>query len=256
MVDRDEAVLVVTINRPEVRNAINLETATAIAAALTELDTDDSLLAAVITGAGGHFCAGMDLKAFALDGVRPHVPGRGFAGLVRQPPRKPLVAAVEGYALAGGFEIVLACDVVVAAQGAQFGLPEVKRGLVAVGGGLFRLPERVPRPLAMRLALTGEAISAERAFEVGLVTDLAEKGHALESAVRLARTIAGFAAGPVQVTKRIIDESGSWPAAERWDRQEAIAGPLMRSPEARQGAAAFTHAERAADEGHGGSESA
>ena len=151
------------INRPEARNAINTVTAEAIGAAMDRLDEDPTLVAGVITGAGGTFCAGMDLKAF-LAGEKPSIPGRGFAGIVEGPPAKPMIAAVEGYALAGGFEIALACDMIVAAEDAKFGLPEVKRGLVAAGGGLMRLPERVPYHLAMEWSLTGELVPATRAL--------------------------------------------------------------------------------------------
>jgi enoyl-CoA hydratase/carnithine racemase len=169
-------VLVVTIDRPEARNAVNLAVAEGIAAALDRLDGDDGLRAGVLTGAGGTFCAGMDLKAFVA-GERPHVEGRGFAGIVQGPPRKPLIAAVEGWALAGGFEVALACDLIVAARDARFGIPEVKRGLVAAGGALIRLPRRIPYHLAMELALTGDPISAERAAELGIVSRLAERGR-------------------------------------------------------------------------------
>ncbi len=162
----ESGVLVVTINRPEVRNAINLAAASGIAAAMDELDSRSDLVAGVLTGAGSSFCTGMDLKAF-LAGERPSVPGRGFAGIVERPPDKPLIAAVEGYAVAGGFEIALACDLLVAASDAQFGLPEVRRGLVAAGGGLLRLPTRVPYGLAVEWALTGAFVPASRAFEVG-----------------------------------------------------------------------------------------
>ena len=177
--------LVITLNRPQSRNAVNAAMAAAIAAALERLDGDDDLRVGILTGAGGSFCAGFDLKAF-LAGERATIPGRGFAGIVERPPAKPLIAAVEGYALAGGFEIVLACDLVVAAQGARFGLPEVKRGLLATGGGLLRLPERIPYHHAMEIALTGEAISAARASELGLINRLVEDGQALAQARALA----------------------------------------------------------------------
>ncbi|MER6985025.1 enoyl-CoA hydratase-related protein, partial [Streptomyces carpinensis] len=162
LVERHGPVLVLQFNRPQARNAMSLSLAEAIAAALDELDSDPTLSVGVLTGAGGTFCAGMDLKDFAA-GRRPVVEGRGFAGIVQQPPRKPLIAAVEGYALAGGFEIVLACDLVVAARTANFGLPEVKRGLTAAAGGLFRLPRRIPYHLAMELVLTGRMWPATEA---------------------------------------------------------------------------------------------
>src|SRR3954449_13413382 len=165
LTERREGVLVITLNRPEARNAVNRAAAEGIAAAIDELDDDNELRVGVITGAGGTFSAGMDLKAFVA-GERPHVEGRGSAGIVQRPPRKPLIAAVEGWALAGGFEVALACDLIVAARDARFGIPEVKRGLVAAAGGLIRLPRRIPYHLAMELALTGDPVGAERAAEM------------------------------------------------------------------------------------------
>ena len=154
LVSREGPVLLVTINRPAMRNAIDRATSEAIARAMDELDADPALSIGILTGAGGHFCAGMDLKAF-LRGERVELDGRGLAGIVETPPRKPLIAAVEGYALAGGCEIALACDLLVAADNAQFGIPEVKRGLIAGSGGLIRLPQRIPRQIALEYALTG-----------------------------------------------------------------------------------------------------
>jgi len=234
----DQGVLVVTINRPEARNAINTETAVAIGEAMERLDDDRSLVAGVITGAGGTFCAGMDLKAF-LAGERPSIPGRGFAGIVEQPPVKPIVAALEGYAIAGGFEIALACDMLVAAEDAKFGLPEVKRGLVAAGGGLLRLPQRVPYHLAMEWSLTGELIPAQRGYEVGLVNRITPKGGALDEALRMATTIAANGPLAVAASKRILVEAPEWPAAERFDRQREINEPVRSSEDAREGATAF-----------------
>ena len=166
IVERADGVLTVMLNRPEVRNAINAATARALAAAVDELDASQDLSVAVLTGAGGMFCAGMDLKAF-LAGERPSVPGRGFAGLAERPPAKPIIAAVEGAAVAGGFEIALACDLIVAAENARFGLPEVQRGLVAAGGGLLRLSRHVPYHLAVEWALTGDYVSAAEARAAG-----------------------------------------------------------------------------------------
>jgi enoyl-CoA hydratase len=232
--DVDGDVLVVTIDRPEARNAVNLAVAEGIAAALDRLDGDDALRAGVLTGAGGTFCAGMDLKAFVA-GERPHVEGRGFAGIVQRPPRKPLIAAVEGWALAGGFEVALACDVIVAARDARFGIPEVKRGLVAAGGALIRLPRRIPYHVAMELALTGDPIGAQRAYELGIISRLAEPGGALSEARALAATIAANGPLAVDATKRILasDEAGAW------ERQGEIAGPVFASEDAREGARAF-----------------
>jgi enoyl-CoA hydratase len=232
------AVLVITIARPGQRNAVNRAVADGIAAAVDRLDGDDDLRAGVLTGAGGYFCAGMDLKAFAA-GERPHVPGRGFAGLVERPPRKPLVAAVEGFALAGGMELALACDLVVAARGARFGLPEVTRGLVPAAGGLLRLPARIPRGAALELVLTGAPISSERAYELGLVTRLAEPGAALDEALALAAAIAANAPLATVAAKAILDQAPGWPADEAWARQRAIADPVIGSDDAREGARAF-----------------
>jgi enoyl-CoA hydratase len=234
----DSGVLVVTINRPEVRNAINLATAEGIAAALDELDARSDLVAGVLCGAGSAFCTGMDLKAF-LAGERPSVAGRGFAGIVERPPDKPLIAAVEGYAVAGGFEIALACDLIVAASDAKFGLPEVRRGLVAAGGGLLRLPSRVPYGLAVEWALTGAFVPASRAVEVGLVNQLTEPGRALDAALELASAIAANGPLAVRATKRILQESREWPAAEAFDRQREISEPVRASEDAREGARAF-----------------
>jgi enoyl-CoA hydratase len=238
LTDVVDGVLVVTINRPEARNAINTETAVAIGEAMDRLDTDSSLVSGIVTGAGGTFCAGMDLKAF-LAGERPSIPGRGFAGIVEQPPVKPVIAALEGYAIAGGFEIALACDMIVAAEDARFGLPEVKRGLVAAGGGLMRLPQRVPFHLAMEWALTGELIPATRGHEVGLVNQLTPKGGALDEALTLARAIAANGPLAVAASKRIIVEAPEWPAAEMFDRQRQVSEPVRSSEDAREGATAF-----------------
>ncbi len=165
-VTRDGAILIVAINRPDRRNAIDRETSLALADAMDRLDSDPDLSLAILTGVGEHFCAGMDLKAF-ISGERLERPGRGLAGLTEKPPAKPLIAAIEGYALAGEFEIALACDLIVASETAQFGLPEAKRGLIAGSGGLVRLPERMPRQIAMECALTGRTIPAAEAERWG-----------------------------------------------------------------------------------------
>lgn len=233
-----DGVLVVTLDRPEARNAINTATAVEIGAAMDRLDDDPTLVAGILTGGGGTFCAGMDLKAF-LAGEKPSIPGRGFAGIVEGPPAKPVIAAVEGYALAGGFEIALACDMIVAAEDAKFGLPEVKRGLVAAGGGLMRLPERVPYHLAMEWALTGDLIPATRAHEVGFINRLTPKGGALDAALELGRAIAQNGPLAVRATKRVIVESPGWTRAEMFDKQREITLPVRESEDAREGATAF-----------------
>lgn len=231
-------VLVMTLSNPEARNAATLEMAEAMAAALDELDRNPALQVGVITGAGGTFCAGMDLKGF-LQGKRPSLPGRGFLGLTQQPPRKPLIAAVEGYALAGGFETVLACDLIVAAKTAKFGLPEVKRGLAAAAGGLLRLPRRLPYHVAMECILTGDMFSAERAHAHGLVNRLVDTGQALDAALELAQAVA--ANGPLALiaSKRVAQESADWTQAEMFDRQAVLTTPVLASLDAREGATAF-----------------
>lgn len=237
-VERLDGILLLTFNRPEARNAMTLAMSQAMVAALDQLDADPALRVAVVTGAGGNFCSGMDLKGF-LKGERPSVPGRGFGGLTQSAPKKPLIAAVEGYALAGGFEAALACDLVVASRTAQFGLPEVKRGLVASAGGLMRLPDRIPYHVAMQYALTGDLLGAERAAQFGLVNELTEPGQALDGALGLARRI--LANGPlaVQASKRILVESRDWPSAEMFERQDPIAAPIFETDDAKEGARAF-----------------
>src|SRR4051794_27245965 len=205
-VEPEGDVLVVTIDRPEARNAVDTAVAEGLAGAVDRLDGDEGLRVGVLTGAGGTFCAGMDLKAFVA-GERPFVGDRGFAGIVRRPPVKPLIAAVEGWALAGGFEVALACDLIAASREARFGIPEVKRGLVAAGGGLPRLPSRIPYHLAMELALTGDPIGAERAEAVGLVSRLTAPGEALPGALELAATIAANGPLAVAASKRILVEA-------------------------------------------------
>lgn len=239
IIEHTGAIAVITISRPEVRNAMNREAAEALAAALDELDGRDDLRAGILTGAGGFFCAGMDLKAFAATGERPLTDSRGAFGIVERPPSKPLIAAVEGPALGGGFEIALACDMVVAAQEASFGLPEVRRGLVAAAGGVLRIGERLPRNLALELVTTGDRISATRAYELGLVNRVAPAGEALAVAHELAATIAANAPLAVSTSKRIVDESVDWLRAESFDRQKPIIQVVRDSDDAKEGAKAF-----------------
>ena len=238
LVSVDNGVMVITINRPKAKNSINLAVATGIAEAMDELDRNDDIRAAILCGAEGTFCSGMDLKAF-VSGELPVIPGRGFAGVAEAPPRKPLIAAVEGYALAGGFELAIACDLVVAASDAKFGIPEVKRGLVAGAGGLLRLPRQIPSRIAMELALTGDFISAERAYELGMINRVVEPGNALDGARALATSIA--ANGPLALiaSKQIMRESQDWSQAEMFDKQNTIANPVFSSEDAIEGATAF-----------------
>ena len=238
IVERRDAVLLLTINRPHVRNALDAEVSHAIADALDELDADGALRVGVLTGAGGTFSSGMDLKAFGA-GERPVVEGRGLAGFARKPPRKPLIAAVEGYALAGGFEVVLACDLIVAARDAVFGLPEVKRSLLAAGGGLIRLPRRIPYHVAMELGLTGDPIGAERAAGLGIVNRLAEPGGAVDAALELAQAIA--ANGPMAVAgaKQVLGFAAEMSEPEAWERQAPVHELIAGSEDAKEGALAF-----------------
>lgn len=238
LVETRGPVLIMQLNRPQARNAATLEMAEAMALALDTLDSQPELRVGIITGAGGSFCAGMDLKGF-LQGKRPSLPGRGFCGLTMRPPAKPLIAAVEGYALAGGFEVALACDLIVAARDAKFGLPEVKRGLAASAGGLLRLPKRLPYHVAMECILTGDMFGAERFAQLGLVNRLTEPGGALDAALALAQTIAANGPLALAASKQVASQSGEWPLAEMFDRQAVITTPVFNSQDAREGAAAF-----------------
>ena len=232
-----DGVLIITINRPEAKNAVNRAVAEGISAAMEQLDSDASLNAGIITGAGGTFCSGMDLKAF-LKGELPSIKGKGFAGFVEAPPKKPLIGAVEGYALAGGMEIATACDLLVANDKAQFGIPEVKRSLVAAGGGLLSLPAIIGKRMAMELALTGDFIDANRAYEMGFVNRVTT-GAAIDAALELAAKVA--ANGPLALiaTKRIINERFDWNSADMWNKQSEIAMPVLMSADAREGSLAF-----------------
>ncbi len=234
----DDGIAVITINRPEARNAVNAEVARGIAAAVEEFDRARDVRVLILTGAGGTFSAGMDLKGF-LAGESPVVEGRGFAGIAERPPAKPVIAAVEGYALAGGFEIALSCDLIVASETAKFGLPEVRRGLVAGAGGLLRLPRRVPYHLAMEIALTGEHVTADRLQQAGLVSRLVGAGQALAGAMELAARIAQGAPLALAASKRVIVESADWDSGEAFARQGEVISPVFVSADAMEGAAAF-----------------
>lgn len=230
-------VLVITLNRPEAKNAANKALAEGVAAGLDRLDGEDQFTVGIVTGAGGTFCSGMDLKGF-LRGETPSIPGRGFAGLTQKPPKKPLIAAVDGFALAGGMELALACDMIVANKNAKFGIPEVKRGLAAAAGGLIRMPRQMPYRIAMEFALTGDFFSAERAYQLGLVNRLTD-GPALEGALELAAAIGANGPLAVKASKQVVAESRLWTEDEMWGRQQAIVGSVFTSEDAREGAAAF-----------------
>lgn len=239
ILEEREHLLVITISRPEARNAVDLPTAREIETAMDLLDGEDRLFAAVITGAGGHFSAGADLKA-AARGELARTERRGGFGLFQQPPRKPLIAAVEGFAVGGGFEICLACDLIVAAQTAQFGLPEVRHNLVAIGGGLLRLPNRLPYQLAMELALTGGLRSAAFLHEWGVVNRLVAEGEALSAACALAEELLVNGPTALAATKQIMAQAS--PAAltqASWEQQAVLARPALESQDRAEGLKAF-----------------
>ncbi len=236
LVEARDGVQVITLNRPAAKNALNGAVARGIAAAVDELDESDDLRVGVLTGAGGTFCSGMDLKAF-LTGDVPLVEGRGLGGITQRPPRKPLIAAVEGWAVAGGFELLLACDLVVAAETARLGVPEVKRALVAGAGAALLLARRIPQAVALELLLTGDPITAQRAADLGLVNRLTPEGGALDGALELAATIARNGPLAVAVTKQIA--RSDWTLDVGWDKQQELMAPVFVSEDAQEGATAF-----------------
>lgn len=238
LVSREDGIMIVTINRPEAKNAVNKAVSETIAAAMEELDDSSELQAAIITGANNTFCSGMDLKGF-LKGESPMVPGRGFAGLTERGPQKPLIAAVEGFALAGGLELLMACDLIVAAEDAEFGIPEVKRGLAAGAGGLIKLPRQMPHRLAMELALTGDSFNAKRAYETGVINRVVKKGEALTAAKELAKVIAANGPLAVKASKQIVNDSQDWSAEEMWVKQAELIAPVFMSEDSREGPRAF-----------------
>jgi enoyl-CoA hydratase len=227
-------VRLITLNRPEAKNSVNNALGEALVAAVAELDANDGLTAGVLTGAGGGFSAGMDLKAFAKEG-----PPASFGAFLRDGSAKPLIAAVEGFALAGGLEIALTCDLIVAARGVKLGIPEVNKGLFAAGGGLFRLPARVPYGVAMEMALTSDPITAEQAHELGLVSRLAEPGKAAEVALELAERIARNAPLAVAASKQVIRQSQGLTEAEAWKLQAPLSARVFTSEDAKEGPRAF-----------------
>lgn len=238
LVEIKDGVMVVTLNRPHAKNAANRALAEGVAAAMDELDSNDDLRVAILTGAGGTFCSGMDLKAF-VSGEVPHIEGRGFGGLTERPPRKPLIAAIEGYALAGGLELAISCDLIVAADNAKFGIPEVKRGLAAAAGGLVKLPRQIPPRLAMEMALTGDFVDAGQAQAMGLINRVVPQGSALEEALKLAAAIAANGPLAVATSKQVILESADWSRDEMWQKQQELVNAVFVSEDAIEGATAF-----------------
>lgn len=236
--ERIDSTLLITLDRPEARNAVNAAVAAALADALDALEADPTLRAGVLTGEGGTFSAGMDLKA-ALRGESPEVEGRGFGGLTEAEPTKPLIAAVEGFAMGGGFELALACDLIVTAEDARFGLPEVKRGLIAAGGGVIRLPKRVPHHLAMELLLTGEPIDGRRAGDLGLANRVTAQGQAVAEALRLAERLAENAPLALAALKRVARAADGAPDPDAFAFQRTQMKTLMASDDVREGMTAF-----------------
>ena len=233
-----EDIRVFTIDRAESRNAINDAVARQLETALRNFDSDPTARVGILTGAGSGFCAGLDLKAF-LDGELGETSDGGFAGFAKSPPTKPLIAAVEGFALAGGFELLLACDLVVASSDARLGLPEVRRGLAADGGALLRMPRRIPVNVAMELALTGAEVSTVRLASLGLINVVTEPGRALTEAISLATDIASNSPLGVVASKQVLRASPAWTDTERWARQAEIVKPIWTSNDAKEGARAF-----------------
>jgi enoyl-CoA hydratase len=236
--ERRGSVMLITLNRPQVRNAVNAALAAGLAGALEELDSDESLTVGVLTGAGGFFSAGMDLGAF-VRGESAWFGDRGFAGITQRAARKPLIAAIEGFAVAGGMEIALSCDLIVAARGARMGIPEAKRSLVAAGGALLRMPRRMPYHVVMELALTGDPLPAERFHELGLVNRLTEPGGAVDGALELAAALAKNGPLALMATKQVLQQQFDWTSAEMWERQGEITGPVFASEDAKEGSTAF-----------------
>jgi enoyl-CoA hydratase/carnithine racemase len=238
--ERRENVALVTLNRPDARNAINPEVSQTIAAVLDEIEADPALRAVVVTGRGEVFSAGADLKVVAQGNANDIARGKGgFAGLVTRDFPKPIIAAVNGPALAGGFEIVLSCDLVVAAEGARFGIPEVKRGLMAAAGGLIRLPKRIPLAIALELAMTGDPIDAPRALQLGLVNRVVPAEQVVDEAIALANRIGENSPIAVRNSRRLVREAAELSEADGWTRTMELMMPVFESGDAVEGATAF-----------------
>jgi enoyl-CoA hydratase len=242
MVDYEarDRVALITINRPEARNAVNGAVAAGLKAAVERLEADPDAWIGVIAGAGPVFCAGADLKEVAAGRAASLATERGgFAGITRLPRSKPLIAAVDGPALAGGCEIVLTCDLVVASTASSFGIPEVKRSLIAGAGGLFRMARALPRNVAMELALTGDPISAERAYSLGLVNELCEPGGAVDAALALAARVSVNAPVAVQLSRELILAEGVAGDEAAWRLTDAATATVMRTEDFAEGPRAF-----------------
>jgi enoyl-CoA hydratase len=234
LTERRGRVLLITLNRPEAMNAINGALSRGLVAACAELDGDAGLTAAVLTGAGRGFCAGMDLKAFSRgEDIGP------MMQFIRTGARKPLIGAIEGFALAGGLELALTCDLLVAAKGAKLGIPEVSVGLFAAAGGLLRLPSRVGYGKAMEMAITADPITAEEAHQYGLVARLAEPGSAVATAMELAERVARNAPLAVAASKQLVALAPGVTEDQFWEAQKSFYGPVFASHDAKEGPKAF-----------------
>jgi enoyl-CoA hydratase len=235
LTERRGRVLLITLNRPDAMNAINGALSSGLVAAMDELDGDPGLTAGVLTGAGKGFCSGMDLKAFARgEDIGP------MMTFIREGAKKPLIGAIEGFAIAGGLELALTCDLLVAAKEAKLGIREVKVGLFAAGGGVFRLPNRVGFAKAMEMALTGDNITAEEAHELGMVSELTETGGAVDAAIALAERIAQNAPLAVAASKQLVRAAGEgYDEAELWEMQNPLMAKVFGSNDAKEGPRAF-----------------
>ncbi len=234
LTERRDRVLLVTLNRPDAMNAINGDLSHGMVAAMTELDEDPALTAGVLTGTGRGFCAGMDLKAFAAgEDIGP------MMDFIKNGSKKPLIGALEGFALAGGLELALTCDLLVAAKGIKMGIPEVGVGLFAAGGGLQRLPSRVGYARAMEMAITADPISSEEALEVGLVSQLVEPGTAVDAALELAARVTKNAPLAVSASKQLIKAAVDMNETDFWEFQNSFFGSVFGSNDAKEGPRAF-----------------
>ncbi|MBO4256220.1 crotonase/enoyl-CoA hydratase family protein [Streptomyces griseorubiginosus] len=231
-------IVVITINRFERRNAFDRATALAMEEAIDTFEQDPDLRVAVITGAGGTFCAGQDLIA-AVDGDLALSDRRGGFGIITERPNKPVIAAVEGYALAGGLELCLACDLIVASSDAVLGIPEAAKALVAIGGGLLRLPKRIPYHLAMELALTGDHWPATEFHRLGLINRLTPPGQALSAALELAERVAASGPAAVRASVQVVRRAYDWPEPQAWELQDELVKPALEAEDRNEGLLAF-----------------
>ena len=233
-------IALITIRRPEARNAVNGDVASGIEAAIDQLEDDADAWVGVLTGEGSVFCAGADLKAIASGQAASLATAKGgFAGIANRERQKPIIAAIDGPALAGGCEIALACDLIVASHAAAFGLPEVKRSLAAAAGGLFRLPRAIPPKVAMEIVLTGDPLSAERAYHHGLVSELVEPGEALKAATALAERICANAPLAVRASRQVVLAAATTSDDELWKMSAQAMGSLMQTEDFKEGPRAF-----------------